>query len=102
VWTSAALLPDGAYVVGDVFDYVILDRPGAGDSCSAGLIAGYLGLQKDGSVREGLDLASRVKFGLDLGNRASIAAQKTVGDMGPAWNVGMYFDRVSESKEIAR
>jgi 2-dehydro-3-deoxygluconokinase len=102
VWTSAALLPDGGYVVGDVFDYVILDRPGAGDSCSAGLIAGYLGLQKDGSLRDGLDLATRVKFGLDLGNRAAIAAQKTVGDMGPAWDVGMYFNRVSESKEIAR
>lgn len=102
VWTSAALLPNGEYIVGDVFDYVILDRPGAGDSCSAGLIAGYLGLQRDGSIKEGLDLAARVKFGLDLGNRASIAAQKTIGDMGPAWNVGMYFDRVSESKEIAR
>lgn len=102
VWTSAALLPDGQYIVGDVFDYVILDRPGAGDSCSSGLIAGYLGLQKDGSVNDKLDLAKRVKFGLDLGNRASIAAQKTVGDMGPAWNVGMYFNRVSESKEISR
>jgi 2-dehydro-3-deoxygluconokinase len=102
VWTSAALLPDGSYLVGDVFDYIITDRPGAGDSCSAGLIAGYLGLQRDGSVNDKLDLAARVKLGLDLGNRAAIAAQKTVGDMGPAWNVGMYFDRVSESKEIAR
>lgn len=102
VWTSAALLPDGAYVVGDVFDYVILDRPGAGDSCSAGLIAGYLGLTRDGTVKEGLDLPTRVKFGLDLGNRAAIVAQKTVGDMGPGWNVGMYFDRVSASKEISR
>lgn len=102
VWTSAALLPDGQYVVGDVFDYIITDRPGAGDSCSAGLIAGYLGLQPDGSIDDKLDLAQRVKFGLDLGNRASIAAQKTVGDMGPAWNVKMYFDRVSQSKEIAR
>jgi len=102
VWTSAAMLPDGQYIVGDVFDYVILDRPGAGDSCSAGLIAGYLGLRKDGSIDDKLDLPTRVKFGLDLGNRAAIAAQKTVGDMGPAWNVGMYFDRVSESKEISR
>src|SRR5262249_48644526 len=32
IWTSAALLPDDTYVVGDVFDYVILDRPGAGDA----------------------------------------------------------------------
>jgi 2-dehydro-3-deoxygluconokinase len=102
VWTSAALLPDGQFVVGDVFDYVILDRPGAGDSCSAGLIAGYVGLQRDGSVKDGQDLATRVKFGLDLGNRAAIVAQKTVGDMGPVWDVGMYFDRVSASKEIAR
>jgi 2-dehydro-3-deoxygluconokinase len=102
VWTSAALLDDGTFVVGDVFDYVILDRPGAGDACSAGLIAGYLGLNRDGSIAEGRDLATRVKLGLDLGNRAAIVAQKTVGDMGPVWDVGMYFDRVSASKEIAR
>jgi 2-dehydro-3-deoxygluconokinase len=102
VWTSAALLPDGRYIVGDVFDYVILDRPGAGDSCSAGLIAGYVGLRQDGSVDDSRDLAARVRFGLDLGNRAAIVAQKTIGDMGPAWDVGMYFDRVSASKEIAR
>lgn len=102
VWTSAALLPDGQYVVGDAFDYVILDRPGAGDACSAGLVAGYLGLQRDGRVQDGLDLAARVKTGLDLGNRAAIVAQKTVGDMGPAWDAAMYFSRVSASKEIAR
>ncbi|HPD31264.1 MAG TPA: sugar kinase [Phycisphaerae bacterium] len=102
VWTSAALLPDGAYCVGDVFDYVILDRPGAGDACSSGLIAGYLGIQKDGSFNRKADLASRVKLGLDLGNRAAIVAQKTIGDMGPVWDVGMYFNRVSAGKEIAR
>ncbi len=102
VWTSAALLPDGQYVVGDIFEYVILDRPGAGDACSSGLIAGYLGLQRDGSVVEGGSLAERVKLGLDLGNRAAIVAQKTVGDMGPAWDAAMYFNRVSESREIAR
>lgn len=102
VWTSAALLPDGNYLVGDVFDYVILDRPGAGDACSAGLVAGYLGIQRDGSVKEGTALADRVKIGLDLGNRAAIVAQKTVGDLGPAWDAAMYFNRVSESKEIAR
>lgn len=102
VWTSAALLPDGQYVVGDVFDYTILDRPGAGDACSAGLIGGYLGVQRDGSVKESLHLATRVKTGLDLGNRAAIVAQKTVGDLGPAWDAAMYFNRVSESKEIAR
>lgn len=102
VWTSAALLPDGSYIVGDVFDYVILDRPGAGDACSSGLVAGYLGIQKDGSLNRKADLASRVKMGLDLGNRSAIVAQKTIGDMGPVWDVRMYFDRVSASKEIAR
>jgi hypothetical protein len=102
VWTSAALLPEGAYVVGDVFDYTILDRPGAGDACSAGLIAGCLGIQRDGSINDQADLALRVKMGLDLGNRAAIVAQKTVGDIGPVWDARMYFDRVSESKEIAR
>ncbi len=102
VWTSAALLPDGAYVVGDVFDYVILDRPGAGDACSAGLVAGYLGIQRDGSVDDGADLGLRIKMGLDLGNRTAIVAQKTIGDMGPCWNAAMYFGRVSESREIAR
>jgi len=102
VWTSAALLPDGDYIVGDVFDYVILDRPGAGDACSSGLVAGYLGIQKDGSFNRKADLASRVKLGLDLGNRSAVVAQKTIGDMGPVWDVGMYFNRVSASKEIAR
>jgi 2-dehydro-3-deoxygluconokinase len=102
VWTSAALLADDVYVVGDIFDYVILDRPGAGDACSSGLIAGYLGIQRDGSVKDGGDLALRVKTGLDLGNRAAIVAQKTIGDMGPVWDAAMYFNRVSASKEIAR
>ncbi len=101
-WTSAALLPDGSYVVGDVFDYVILDRPGAGDSCSAGLVAGFLGLKPDGTFEEDASLKDRVQNGLNLGNRMAIVAQKTVGDMGPAWPVGMYFNRVSESREIAR
>lgn len=102
VWTSAALLPDDRYVVGDIFDYVILDRPGAGDACSAGLIAGYLGIQRDGTFDDHHDLADRVKLGLDLGNRAAIVAQKTVGDLGPAWDAPMYFNRVSASREIAR
>jgi hypothetical protein len=102
VWTSAALLPDDTYVVGDTFDYVILDRPGAGDACSAGLIAGYLGIQRDGRIDDSADLALRVKMGLDLGNRTAIVAQKTIGDLGPAWDAAMYFNRVSESREIAR
>ena len=102
VWTSAALLPDNSTIVGDIFDYVILDRPGAGDACSAGLIAGYLGIQSDGTFVDGLDLPTRIKCGLDLGNRSAIVAQKTIGDLGPAWNAAMYFSRVSASKEIAR
>jgi len=101
-WTSAALLPDGSYVVGDVFEYVILDRPGAGDACSAGLIAGYLGLKPDGSFDDTAALPSRVENGLDLGNRMAIVAQKTIGDMGPAWPVTMYFARISGSREISR
>lgn len=102
VWTSAALLPDDRYVVGDVFDYVILDRPGAGDACSAGLIAGYLGIQPDGTFLSDAPLADRVKTGLDLGNRTAIVAQKTIGDMGPTWDTPMYFKRVSAGREIAR
>jgi len=65
-------------------------------------MAGYLGLQRDGSIDDQRDLASRVKLGLDLGNRAAIVAQKTIGDMGPVWDAAMYFNRVSASKEIAR
>ena len=102
VWTSAALLGDGSYIVGDIFDYTILDRPGAGDACSSGLVAGYLGLQRDGTLNPKLSLADRVKNGLDLGNRAAIVAQKTIGDMGPTWDAAMYFKRVSASKEIDR
>lgn len=102
VWTSAALLPDNSYIVGDIFDYTILDRPGAGDACSGGLVAGYLGISRDGTFKDGIALKDRVKMGLDLGNRAAIVAQKTIGDMGPCWDAPMYFNRVSASKEIAR
>ncbi len=101
-WTSAALLPDGTCLVGEVFDYVILDRPGAGDACSAGLIAGYLGLRPDGTMADDAPFKDRVQNGLNLGNRMAIVAQKTVGDLGPAWPAAMYFNRVSGSKEIAR
>lgn len=101
-WTSAARLPDGAFVVGDAFDYVILDRPGAGDACSAGLIAGTLGLRPDGTFAETAPAVERLQNGLNLGNRMAIVAQKTVGDLGPAWTVAMYFARVSESREISR
>jgi 2-dehydro-3-deoxygluconokinase len=101
-WTAVARLPDGATCVGEVFDYVVLDRPGAGDSLSAGLIGGYLGVTRDGTLDDTGDLPTRIQTGLDLGNRMAVVAQKTVGDLGPVWPATMYFNRVSGSKEIAR
>ncbi len=101
-WTAAALLEDGTFCVGEVFDYVILDRPGAGDACSAGLIGGCLGITRDGTIDEKQPLEARVQTGLDLGNRMAVVAQKTIGDLGPIWPANMYFNRVSGSKEIAR
>lgn len=38
---------------------------------------------------------------MGLGNPAAIVARKTVGDLGPAWDAPMYFNRVSQSKKIA-
>jgi 2-dehydro-3-deoxygluconokinase len=101
-WTSCALLNDGTFVIGDVFPYTILDRPGAGDSCSAGVIAGYLGVTKDNRIDDSRPLAERMKVGLDLGNRICVVAQKTAGDLGPGWRASDYFARVSEAKEIQR
>jgi len=101
-WTSCCLLKDGTFLVGDVFTYTILDRPGAGDSCSAGVIAGFLGVTKDNKLDDGRPLAERLKAGLDLGNRICVVAQKTVGDLGPGWRGSDYFTRVSEAKEIQR
>lgn len=101
-WTSCALLADGTFIVGDVFQYTILDRPGAGDSCSAGVIAGVLGVTKDNKIDDSRPVAERLKTGLDLGNRICVVAQKTVGDLGPGWRASDYFARVSEAKEIQR
>ena len=101
-WSAIAMLPDGATCAGDVFDYTVIDRPGAGDACSAGLIGGYLGVTRDGVLDESRPLADRIQTGLDLGNRMAVVAQKTVGDLGPLWPASMYFNRVSGSKEISR
>ena len=101
-WTSCCLLSDGTFLVGDVFTYTILDRPGAGDSCSAGVMAGFLGITKDNKIDDTRPLPDRIKLGLDLGNRICVVAQKTVGDLGPGWRAADYFTRVSEAKEIQR
>ena len=101
-WATVALLDRSKIVVGDVLDYIVLDRYGAGDSCSAGIIGGFMGVQPDGSIKEGLSLETRIQTGLDLGNRMSVVAQKTVSDLGPQWSACEYFRRVGKSREIAR
>jgi len=101
-WCSVALIAGETIVIGDRFDYVVLDRFGAGDSCSAGIIGGYLGVGQDGSLDAALPLATRVRNGLNLGNRMAVVVQKTVSDLGPQWPAVEYFNRVGKSKEIAR
>ncbi|MCG3181382.1 MAG: 2-dehydro-3-deoxygluconokinase [Phycisphaerae bacterium] len=102
-WTSCCLIREGgAFVVGDAFTYTILDRPGAGDSCSAGVMAGVLGVTAKNTIDASRPLAERIKVGLDLGNRICVVAQKTAGDLGPGWRAADYFKRVSEAKEIQR
>jgi hypothetical protein len=101
-WTSIALLEGKEVVTGDRFDYIVLDRFGAGDSCSAGIIGGFLGVTPDGGMRDGLPLRERIRNGLNLGNRMSVVVQKTVSDIGPQWSAEEYFKRVGKSKEIAR
>jgi hypothetical protein len=101
-WTSVALLNGQETVVGDQFNYVVLDRYGAGDSCSAGIIGGFLGVRPDGSIDPALSLSDRIQVGLNLGNRMSVVVQKTVSDLGPQWSASEYFQRVGASREIAR
>jgi len=101
-WTTIALLEGETYVTGDRFDYIVLDRYGAGDSCSAGIIGGFVGVTPGGGVEEGLSLEERIRNGLNLGNRMSVVVQKTVSDIGPQWSAREYFKRVGKSKEIAR
>jgi 2-dehydro-3-deoxygluconokinase len=101
-WTSAALVHGQTFVVGEPFPYVVLDRYGAGDSFTAGLIGGYLGIIPNGSVSETSPLEERVQVGLDLGNRMSVVTQKTVSDLGPQWSAEEYFSRIGAAKEISR
>ena len=101
-WTTVALIKGDKVVVGDQLDYVVLDRYGAGDSCSAGIIGGFLGVRPDGIIDDAAPLAERIQNGLNLGNRMSVVVQKTVSDLGPQWPAKEYFKRVGKSKEIAR
>ena len=101
-WSSAALIGGKDFVSAKPLDYVILDRYGAGDSCSAGIIGGFLGVQSDGTVNDQTPLKDRLLTGLELGGRMSVVVQKTVSDLGPQWPAKEYFKRVGKSREIAR
>lgn len=101
-WATVALIEGEKIVAGEPLDYVVLDRYGAGDSCSAGIIGGFLGVQPDGSIDDSAPLEDRIQHGLNLGNRMSVVVQKTVSDLGPQWSAVEYFKRVGQSKEIAR
>jgi 2-dehydro-3-deoxygluconokinase len=101
-WTSVALLDGRNRIVGDRFDYLVLDRYGAGDSCSAGIIGGFVGIARDGKIDASIPLEARIQSGLNLGNRMSVVVQKTVSDLGPQWPATEYFRRVGASREIAR
>jgi hypothetical protein len=63
-------------VVSDRFDYIVLDRYGEGDSCSACITGGYLVITSDGVIDETLSLNERIQNGLNLGNRMSVVVQK--------------------------
>ena len=101
-WSSIALIDGRTVITGDLFDYIVLDRYGAGDSCSAGIIGGFLGVHQDGTIKEGIPLEQRIQTGLNLGNRMSVVVQKTVNDIGPQWSSKDYFKRVGKSREISR
>jgi hypothetical protein len=101
-WTSVALLNGKEFIVSDRFNYVVLDRFGAGDSCSAGIIGGFIGVTSKGDIVDDAPLSQRIRNGLNLGNRMSVVVQKTVSDLGPQWPAAEYFKRVGHSREIAR
>jgi 2-dehydro-3-deoxygluconokinase len=101
-WSSAALLGGKDFVAAKPLEYVILDRYGAGDSCSAGIIGGFLGVQSDSSINDRTPLKDRILTGLELGGRMSVVVQKTVSDLGPQWPAKEYFKRVGKSREISR
>lgn len=101
-WTSVALIEGRTPITSDVLPYVIIDRLGAGDSCSAGIIGGFIGVRMDGDISEALPLEERIRIGMNLGNRMSVVAQKTACDLGPQWPAAMYFKRVGKTREIVR
>jgi 2-dehydro-3-deoxygluconokinase len=101
-WTSVALLNGKEFVTSDRFNYIVLDRYGAGDSCSAGIIGGFIGVTPEGKINADAPLSQRIGNGLNLGNRMSVVVQKTVSDLGPQWPAVEYFKRVGQSREIAR
>ena len=101
-WTSVALIEGSRFVTSDRFDYVVLDRFGAGDSCSAGIIGGFIGVTPSGAIDDNALVDARIKNGLNLGNRMSVVVQKTVSDLGPQWTAKEYFKRVGGAREIAR
>ena len=101
-WTSVALIEGRRFITSERFEYVVLDRFGAGDSCSAGIIGGYVGVTPNGTINDNAPIDARIKNGLDLGNRMSVVVQKTVSDLGPQWSAKEYFKRVGSAREIAR
>jgi 2-dehydro-3-deoxygluconokinase len=101
-WTSVALLDGKDFITSDRFNYVVLDRFGAGDSCSAGIIGSFIGVTPDGKIEDNAPLSTRIQNGLNLGNRMSVVVQKTVADIGPQWPANEYFSRVGKSREISR
>lgn len=101
-WTSVALLNGKDFITSDRFNYVVLDRYGAGDSCSAGIIGGFIGVRPNGDIIDEAPLGERIRNGLNLGNRMSVVVQKTVSDLGPQWTAQEYFKRVGQSREIDR
>jgi 2-dehydro-3-deoxygluconokinase len=101
-WTSVAMVNGKEFITSDRFNYVVLDRFGAGDSCSAGIIGGFIGINPQGYIDDKASLNQRIKNGLNLGNRMSVVVQKTVSDLGPQWPAQEYFKRVGQSREIAR
>ena len=101
-WTSVALLNGKDFITSDRFNYVVLDRFGAGDSCSAGIIGSFIGITPAGTIADSAPLKERILNGLNLGNRMSVVVQKTVSDLGPQWPADEYFKRLGKSREIAR
>lgn len=89
-------------ITSDRFKYVVLDRFRAGDSCSAGIIGGFIGVTPEGKIDDQASLSRRIQNGLNLGNRMSVVVQKTVSDLGPQWPAEEYYKRVGTAKEIVR